>query len=140
MLLALKPLMLQESPNCFSTLSSNGLDYMTLSSLTKAHNLPLPSPKNSPTYSNIMFASPLHIILRPMVKLSEPIKSLRHISTSFVPKTRLNGYSSSPLWNSTTTLPHIALLRCHHFPYFMAMNPTLTPLWERCSFLPLKND
>ena len=57
------------------------------------------------------------------------------ISASFAPTTRLNGYSSFPRQNSITTPPLIAPLRHPYFPCFMAMNPALTPLWERPSSL-----
>ena len=140
MLLALKLLMLQELPSYSLTLSSNGLDYMIISSLTEALSSPPPSLRNLLISSNMMFASPLPTILRPMDKLSEPIRSLKLISASFVPTTRLNGYSSFPQQNSITTPSLTAPLRRPHFPCSTAMNPALTPLWERPSSPPLRNN
>ena len=140
MLLALKPLMLWELPSYSSTLSSNSLDYMRLSSPTKALSSLPPSLRNSLVSSSMMFASPLPTILRPMDKLSEPIRSSKLIFASFVPTTRLNGYSSFPQQNSITTLPLIAPLRRPHSPCFTTMNLTLTPLWERPSSPPFRND
>ena len=87
-----------------------------------------------------MYDSPLLIIPRPMDKRNEPIKNSKPISTSSVPTTRPNGYSSFPPPNSTTTLPHITPSRHLRSLSFMAMNHTPTPLWERPSSLHWKND
>ena len=112
---------------------------MTLSSLIVALSLPPPLPRNLLISSSMTSACPLPITLRLMVKLSEPIRNLRCIFTSFVPTTRWNGYNSCPPLNSTITPPPIAPQRCLHSPYFMAMNPVPIPLWERLSSLLSRN-
>ena len=61
----------------FLTLSSNSLDYMIPLSLTKALSSLLPLPRNLLVSSSMMFTFPLLIILRLMVKLSEPIRNLK---------------------------------------------------------------
>ena len=103
-------------------MSSNTLIYTTQSSLIVVLNSPLPSLRNLLTSSNIMYDSPQHTILRPMDKLSKPIKNLKHIFRSFAPIICSHGPNSSLLLSSTTTPPFIALPRNLHSLSFTVMN------------------
>ena len=119
-------------------MSSSALIYTTQSSPIVVLNLPLPSLRNSLTFSNTTYDSPLHTTLRPMDKPNKPIKNLKYIFKSFVPIICPHGPNSFLLLSSTTTPSLIAPPRNLYSLSFTAMNLDPTLPSAKPSSLPLK--
>ena len=131
--LVLKQLMRMESPNSFLTLYSNTLAYMIPSSLTEAHNLPLPSLVNLPASLNMMSASPPPTTPKLMGKLNEPIRRLKLIFGSSAPIILRNRLNFSPQLNLSITPSPTVQPKPLSFPFSLDMNRGPTHHSERLS-------